>query len=115
MNRVLLLSGLATALALLAATPASALSGGLGPIVNPGPPAIALQTSLIDPLLLEAGPTPVTDAQLTTVGASPATQQLSNDPNQLVVDDDLAQCPNANFTTAAGIQLAIEAAAPGTK
>jgi hypothetical protein len=31
----------------------------------------------------------------------------------LVVDDDLAQCPNAGFTTTAGIQLAVNAAAPG--
>ncbi len=31
----------------------------------------------------------------------------------LVVDDDLAQCPDAGFTTAAGIQLAVNAASPG--
>jgi parallel beta-helix repeat protein len=31
----------------------------------------------------------------------------------LVVDDDLVQCPNADFTTPAGIQLAVNAAGPG--
>jgi parallel beta-helix repeat protein len=31
-----------------------------------------------------------------------------------VVDDDLAQCPDANFTTNAGIQLAVGAAGPDT-
>jgi hypothetical protein len=36
-------------------------------------------------------------------------------PILFVVDDDLAQCPDADFTTAAGIQLAIAAAPPGAR
>jgi Right handed beta helix region len=46
-------------------------------------------------------------ASLITLGAGQALAAT------FVVDDDLAQCPNADFTTAAGIQLAVNAASPG--
>jgi hypothetical protein len=44
---------------------------------------------------------------MTAATASPAAAST------LVVDDDGDQCPGATFTTAAGIQLAIDAAVPG--
>lgn len=75
--------------------------------------AAALDTATIDPALLPPDPAVVSDADLAGAGASPVVQQLADGPNLIVVDDDLAQCPNAEFTTAAGIQAAIEAAPPG--
>jgi hypothetical protein len=73
-----------------------------------------LPTALIDPSLLPADPLVVTDADLATAGATTsATMAAIGGPNVLVVDDDRVQCPNADFTTAAGIQLAANAAPPG--
>ena len=49
----------------------------------------------------------VFSASLITLGAGQALAKT------FIVDDDLAQCPHADFTTAAGIQLAVNAASPG--
>jgi parallel beta-helix repeat protein len=65
------------------------------------------QTGL-DPLLAD---TAVTDDQLLSTGiTSNGVVTLLTDPSMLVVDDDLAQCPDADFTT---INLAVAAAPPG--
>jgi hypothetical protein len=112
MNRGLLLCALALGLVLPASAPAAATDAE-SPTTTSAEAVLA--TATVDPALLPPDPDVVTDAELAGVGASPAVQQLSNDPNQLVVDDDLAQCPNADFTSPAGIQAAIEAAPPGTK
>jgi hypothetical protein len=115
MNRRLVACALAGSLTLLASAPAAAVEVDAGPVAATSPPALVLPTTQFDPALLPADPDVVTDEDLATAGAPPGVQQITNDPNQLVVDDDLAQCPNAGFTTAAGVQAAIEAAAPGTK
>ncbi|MDQ3822882.1 MAG: right-handed parallel beta-helix repeat-containing protein [Actinomycetota bacterium] len=104
----------ATAL-LLASAPAAAFIGEGAGATTTASPAPVLPTAAVDPATLPADPTVVTDEQLTAAGAAPAVLQLVEDPNLLIVDDDRAQCPNAEFTTPAGIQLAIEAAAPGDK
>jgi hypothetical protein len=57
----------------------------------------------------------VSDADLASVGVVADVQSLIEDPQLLIVDDDKAQCPNAQFDTAAGIQLAIAAAPVGGK
>jgi hypothetical protein len=76
------------------------------PVLETAPP-----TSEAD---LPAEPTPVTDVQLAAAGShSTATLVPIDSPNRLIVDDDRAQCPNAEFTSAEGIQLAVEAASPG--
>jgi acetyltransferase-like isoleucine patch superfamily enzyme len=114
MNRGLVLCALALGLVLPASAPAAATDAASTTTTSSGPEAV-LVTATVDAALLPADPDVVTDAELAGVGASPAVQQLNNDPNQLVVDDDLAQCPNADFTTPAGIQAAIAAAAPGAR
>jgi hypothetical protein len=61
-------------------------------------------------------PAVVTDAELTDVGSSDAVVSLqSGTPISFVVDDDRAQCPDADFTTPTGIQQAIVAAPPGAR
>ena len=60
-------------------------------------------------------PLTVTDEELAAVGVQPVDplQLQPGGPDDFVVDDDLAQCPDADFTTATGIQQAIVAASPG--
>jgi hypothetical protein len=70
------------------------------------------------PALGEVLPDPlaVTDSELAGVGSlggDGLTLSSLGSPADFVVDDDLAQCPDADFTTAAGIQLAVAAATPG--
>jgi parallel beta-helix repeat protein len=55
----------------------------------------------------------VTDDELASVGSMDVAAPLLAGPPLFVVDDDLQQCPNADFTTATGIQQAIAAAPPG--
>jgi hypothetical protein len=115
MNRGLLLCALAVGLTLPAGARAATIEGDTNSSTTTSAPEVVLETASIGAALLPLEPSVVTDAELANVGASPGVQTLTNDPNQLVVDDDLAQCPNADFTTATGIQQAIEAAAPGAK
>jgi hypothetical protein len=114
MNRGLVLCALAVGLVLPASAPAAA-TDAVSTSTTTATAEAVLATATVDAALLPPDPDVVTDAELAGVGASPAVQQLSNDPNQLVVDDDLAQCPNADFTTPAGIQAAIAAAPPGAR
>jgi hypothetical protein len=79
----------------------------------PNPPASLVYPTL--PLMLgeiDAETTAVTDNELLNVGSSPTILLLLDDPNMLIVDDDFAQCPNAQFTS---IQAAVVAALPGSK
>lgn len=78
------------------------------PVLDTRPPA--------DGESLPAAPAVVTRAQLatagqTTVAASPA---LAGG-DILIVDDDRAQCPNADFTTSSGLELAVQAAPAGAR
>lgn len=52
----------------------------------------------------------VSDAELAGVGMTPSTSSPSSSGQMLIVDDDHADCPNAQFTT---IQSAVTAAPPG--
>jgi parallel beta-helix repeat protein len=61
-----------------------------------------------------ADPLAVVDAELAAVGSVNAPAAFGSGSPDFVVDDDLAQCPNADFTTAAGIQLAVGAAPIGS-
>lgn len=61
-----------------------------------------------------APPAVVADSDLASVGSIDAAAPVSPTTPTLVVDDDLQQCPRADFTTSAGIQLAVAAALPGT-
>jgi hypothetical protein len=115
MNRGLLLCALAVGLVLPATAPAAATDAGADLTTTTPTAEAVLETATVSAALLPPDPAVVTDEQLAGVGASPGVQQLNHDPNQLVVDDDLAQCPNADFTTPAGIQAAIEAAPPGAR
>jgi parallel beta-helix repeat protein len=64
----------------------------------------------LDPLLAD---TAVTDEQLAVAGVwVNNVPTLLSDPNLFIVDDDLAQCPNAQFQT---INAAVVAALPGQK
>lgn len=60
-------------------------------------------------------PLAVTDDELLLVGTSGTSIALSVGDPDFVVDDDLAQCPNAEFTSATGIQQAVAAAPPGAR
>jgi len=63
-----------------------------------------------------ADPLAVTDADLAGVGSlggDGLTLSSHGSPADFVVDDDLAQCPDADFTTATGIQQAVNASLPG--
>jgi parallel beta-helix repeat protein len=61
-----------------------------------------------------ADPLAVTDAELAAVGSVNAPASFGQGSPDFVVDDDFAQCPNADFGTAAGIQLAVGAAPIGS-
>jgi parallel beta-helix repeat protein len=63
---------------------------------------------------LLAEPAVVTDSDLASVGVEATTVTLQSSSPDLVVDDDLAQCPDADFTTPTGIQQAVTAAPPGS-
>jgi hypothetical protein len=115
MRRGIALFALAGAFTLLAGAPAGAFVSSDDPSGSDPGPSVVLPTAAIDPALLPPDPLVVTDAELATAGASSGTMQLATGPNLLIVDDDRAQCPNADFATAAGIQAAIEAAPPGGK
>jgi hypothetical protein len=116
MQRPVFLLAVAGAIALLIIAPAGAFLDDTAPAeaVTPEPSEV-LPTASVSAAALPGDPDVVTDADLATAGAQRATIQVFDDPNQLVVDDDLAQCPNADFTTPTGIQQAIEAASPGDK
>src|SRR5438445_547700 len=101
----------------LIALAAVALSGGAGSATaSPAPPNIqevaqpitTILSTAIDPLITDVA---VTDDQLlsagVTVNSIPA---LLAEPDMLIVDDDLVQCPNAQFTS---IQAAVLFAPPG--
>jgi parallel beta-helix repeat protein len=70
-------------------------------------------TTSVDTTLVDAA---VTDDQLLSAGViDTSLMPLLVDPPLLIVDDDLQECPNAQFTTATGIQQAIAAAPIGGK
>ena len=69
---------------------------------------LGLGEALVDPLA-------VTDAELAGAGSTDVVAALSESAIDFVVDDDLAQCPNADFTTSTGIQQAITVAPPGAR
>jgi parallel beta-helix repeat protein len=78
---------------------------------EPVEPAASLM-SLITyqaPLSLVPLPEPlmVTEEELALVGTSGTAIALSGGSPDFIVDDDLVECPDATFTTAAGIQLAV--------
>jgi parallel beta-helix repeat protein len=77
---------------------------------------VVLQTGL--PALGEtlAEPLAVTDAELAGAGSTDEVVPLQLGTSiSFVVDDDLAQCPDADFTTATGIQQAIGVAPAGSR
>lgn len=96
---------------LIATTPARADPSN-PPIAEPADP-IDLLNVLLTPVfgLADIDPTSlvVTDAEVSSAGVAPAVVALSSSPD-FVVDDDLVQCPNAQFTS---INAAIIAASPG--
>src|SRR5688572_2979537 len=100
------------AIALFVPSAASAQS-----IIEEDPPYEPTEYPVLQTAPLSPGAPPevaVTDAELASAGRQQAgTLVLATGPGVVIVDDDRAQCPNATFTTAAGIQLAIDAAAPG--
>lgn len=107
--------GAVLATALLAATPAQADPVTLtlpGEEIEALVPAVTYPASLVGVGETLAEPAAVTDAELASAGVQPFSMPSLSSAT-LVVDDDLAQCPNATFTTAAGIQLAIAAAPAG--
>jgi parallel beta-helix repeat protein len=77
---------------------------------------VVYETLLPDLGDLLSDPLAVTDAELAGVGSSDVVVPLQlGTPILFVVDDDLVQCPDADFTTATGIQQAITAAPPGAR
>lgn len=77
---------------------------------------VVLQTALPDLGETLAEPLAVTDSELSGVGSTDLVVPLQlGTPILFVVDDDLVQCPDADFTTATGIQQAIAAAPPGAR
>lgn len=77
---------------------------------------VVLQTAL--PALGEtlADPLAVSDSELAGVGSTDLVVPLQLSTSiSFVVDDDRVQCPDADFTTATGIQQAIAAAVPGQR
>ncbi len=106
---------------LIGIAPASADTGSL-PLGEPLEPAVDLSTLVTYPTsppgLGESlvRPAAVTDAELAGVGSADTVLALQlGTPISFVVDDDLAQCPDADFTTATGIQQAIAFAPPGAR
>jgi parallel beta-helix repeat protein len=61
-----------------------------------------------------ADPLAVTPAELASVGSVNVPAAFGGGSPDFVVDDDLEQCPDADFTTATGIQQAVAAAPPGS-
>jgi parallel beta-helix repeat protein len=105
----------------LAAVAALALAGSA--FARPGAQPYDSQASLQRPAFLNILPTlpfafgevnlatiGVSDAELATVG--PTSSAAAASASNLTVDDDLADCPNAQFTS---IQAAVTAATPGAK
>lgn len=85
-------------------------------------PPVDLSTIVVYETLLPAlgevlsDPLVVTDEELAAVGSSDVVVPLQfGTPISFVVDDDLAECPDADFTTATGIQQAITVAPPGAR
>ena len=70
--------------------------------------AVTSLASGLDPTIVDVA---VTDDQLLSAGVVVnSVPTLLADPNRLIVDDDLAECPNAQFTS---INAAVAAASPG--
>jgi parallel beta-helix repeat protein len=100
----------------------SASADGIGLTLPPevAEPPVDLATLVVypaDPLALGqtiTEPAAVTDSELASVGVSSTTLTASSSAPDFVVDDDLAQCPDADFFTASGIQQAVTAAPPGS-
>ena len=94
---------------------ATAAADPVSTVINDPADALDLTTVLATPFDATSSDTSVTDSALASAGIGPDVVSIVDDPNLLIVDDDRAQCPNAHFDTAAGIQLAIAAAPPGGK
>jgi nitrous oxidase accessory protein NosD len=117
MRRLIFVAALA---ATFAFGTAAASADGIGLTLPPelSEPAVDLSTLVVypaDPLGLGetiAEPAAVTDSELASVGVSSTSVTLASSSPDFVVDDDLAQCPDADFTTATGIQQAVTAAPP---
>jgi parallel beta-helix repeat protein len=84
------------------------------PAEPPLDPATLVTYAALPALGTVTAPDVVTDAELATAGVTPLEASAAAGPADFVVDDDLAQCADADFTTAAGIQLAVAAAPPGS-
>jgi hypothetical protein len=83
--------------------------GGSGGSGSPGIPRVLTTPSF--PLGFDLSVLGVPASQLATAGLAGATASTAGDgPNMFIVDDDLAQCPNAQFTT---IQAAVDVAGGG--
>ena len=80
--------------------------GSSSTIVTAGP---VLVTVPFAPGEVDLSTLGVSPTELLTVGPVPS---LSTTPGNLIVDDDMLDCPNAQFTS---IQAAVSAAAPGDK
>jgi parallel beta-helix repeat protein len=91
------------------------------PVEEVEPPVDLNSILVYETLLPDLGevlsdPLAVTDAELAGVGSSDVVVPLQlGTPILFVVDDDLAQCPDADFTTATGIQQAIALAPAGAR
>ena len=91
------------------------------PLEEAEPPVDLSSVLVYETLLPDVGevlsdPLAVTDAELADVGSSDVVVPLEMGTGILfIVDDDRVQCPNADFTTATGIQQAIVAAPPGAR
>ena len=105
-------------IAILSATLAfgsTAASAEIGLTLPPevSEPAVDLATLTVYPADAPAlgetltEPAAVTDAELDSAGVQATTVTLQSSAPDFVVDDDLAQCPGADFTTATGIQQAV--------
>lgn len=108
-------------LALLFASASPALGDPWTPPAEVLEPPVDPSTLVIVPTELPnlgevlAEPQVVTDAELAGVGVTAASETLADPPpGTFVVDDDLAQCSNAQFSGPTGIQTAITAAPPGS-
>jgi hypothetical protein len=109
---------LAAVLPLIGAFALAVVSGaraGTQPFDAPTPLAsTSLGGVMTAPLFLPGEVDPLTlgvpAADLAGVGLAGATQSPGDGPNMWIVDDDHAQCPNAQFSS---IQAAVDAASPG--
>ena len=117
MNRLLLrLAIAAVGVCALALAVMSGAQAGTQPFDAPTPLATstALGQTITTPLFLPGEVDPlalgVPAADLAGVGLAGATQSPGDGPNMWIVDDDHAQCPNAQFSS---IQPAVDAASPG--